>query len=103
MPCPQCGRENPAGARFCNGCGARLAAGCPACGQSNPAGSRFCNGCGTRLLPDDRGGDARAAGVVVHTPKHLAERTLTSRPSLERERKQVTRRVGDLKESTVRL
>ncbi len=24
MPCPRCGRDNPLGARFCGGCGARL-------------------------------------------------------------------------------
>src|SRR5499425_3764487 len=97
MPCPQCGQQNPVTARFCNGCGARLAAGCPACGQSNPAGSRFCNGCGTRVLADDGSVSARGAGV--HTPKHLAERILTSRAALEGERKQVTVLFADLKGS----
>src|SRR5262250_2686925 len=97
MPCPQCGQDNPVAARFCNGCGARLAAGCPACGQSNPAGSRFCNGCGARLLADDSTPSMRAAGV--HTPKHLAERILTSRTALEGERKQVTVLFADLKGS----
>jgi class 3 adenylate cyclase/tetratricopeptide (TPR) repeat protein len=97
MACPQCGQENPAAARFCNGCGARLAAACPACGQSNPSGSRFCNGCGARLMADDGAADARGAGV--HTPKHLAERILTSRTALEGERKQVTVLFADLKGS----
>src|SRR5499425_346853 len=97
MPCPQCGQDNPVAARFCNGCGARLAAGCPACGQSNPAGSRFCNGCGARLLADDSTPSMRAAGV--HTPKHLAERILTSKAALEGERKQVTVLFADLKGS----
>src|SRR5262250_2354649 len=97
MACPQCGQENPVAARFCNGCGARLAGGCPACGQSNPSGSRFCNGCGTRLLADDSTPSTHAAGV--HTPKHLAERILTSRTSLEGERKQVTVLFADLKGS----
>jgi len=99
MTCPQCGQENPAGARFCNGCGTPLAAGCPGCGQSNPAGSRFCNGCGMRLMPDDRRAEARATGVAVHTPKHLVERILTSRTALEGERKQVTVLFADLKGS----
>src|SRR5262250_2170898 len=97
MPCPQCGQDNPVAARFCNGCGARLAGGCPACGQSNPAGSRFCNGCGTRLLADDGTPSTRAAGV--HTPKHLAERILTSKAALEGERKQVTVLFADLRGS----
>ena len=49
MDCPTCGKANPAGSTFCNGCGARLDAVCPACGISNPRGSTFCNSCGTRL------------------------------------------------------
>src|SRR5256885_2587119 len=97
MTCPQCGQDNPTVARFCNGCGARLAAACPACGQSNPAGSRFCNGCGARLMADDGAADGRGAGV--RTPKHLAERILTSRTALEGERKQVTVLFADLKGS----
>ena len=97
MSCPQCGQDNPTVARFCNGCGARLAAACPACGQSNPSGSRFCNGCGARLMADDGAAHTRDAGV--HTPKHLAERILTSRTALEGERKQVTVLFADLKGS----
>src|SRR5262249_40717389 len=97
MTCPQCGQDNPVAARFCNGCGVRLAAGCAACGQSNPAGSRFCNGCGAQLLADESPPSARAA--AVQTPKHLAERILTSRTSLEGERKQVTVLFADLKGS----
>src|SRR6266850_40458 len=97
MSCPQCGQDNPTVARFCNGCGARLAAACPACGQSNPGGSRFCNGCGSRLIADDGAADARGAGV--HTPRHLAERILTSKTALEGERKQVTVLFADLKSS----
>jgi double zinc ribbon protein len=49
VTCPSCGHENPAGARFCNGCGATLEGACPRCGKPNPAGSRFCNGCGGSL------------------------------------------------------
>jgi len=95
MSCPQCGHDNPVAARFCNGCGARLAAACAACGQSNPAGSRFCNGCGARVVGAESPGDTRIAA----TPKHLAERILTSRTALEGERKQVTVLFADLKGS----
>ncbi|MBI3026092.1 MAG: zinc ribbon domain-containing protein, partial [Candidatus Tectomicrobia bacterium] len=49
MQCPQCRTENPAGAKFCGACGARLEAKCPACGHSNLPGSRFCNECGEAL------------------------------------------------------
>ena len=43
MRCPQCDQDNPANARFCNGCGARLEAECPSCHHVNPfaaAGTR---------------------------------------------------------------
>ncbi len=50
--CPNCGTANPAGARFCNSCGAKLAGGtvkCPTCGTENPAGAKFCSNDGTKL------------------------------------------------------
>jgi class 3 adenylate cyclase/pimeloyl-ACP methyl ester carboxylesterase len=50
MQCSQCQHENPAGARYCNACGAKLAMACPACTHVNPSGSRFCNACGQNLL-----------------------------------------------------
>ncbi len=49
MVCTSCGTENPAGSKFCNRCGSRLAAACPACGTPNSAGAAFCNECGSRL------------------------------------------------------
>ncbi len=95
MRCPQCAHDNPADARFCNGCGQRLEAVCGACGQRNPATSRFCNACGQPLAA--AAGPARAPDS--YTPKHLAERILTSRSALEGERKQVTVLFADLKGS----
>lgn len=49
--CPNCHKDNPLNAAFCNGCGASLTReiACPQCGWKNPAGSRFCNGCGQSL------------------------------------------------------
>jgi class 3 adenylate cyclase/tetratricopeptide (TPR) repeat protein len=47
--CASCGRENPADAKFCNGCGASLLGGCPGCGRANPPDARFCSECGTAL------------------------------------------------------
>ncbi len=49
MNCASCEHTNPAGSRFCSGCGASLAPRCPACGTETPAGARFCNGCGSAL------------------------------------------------------
>jgi class 3 adenylate cyclase len=101
MQCPQCQQENPAGARFCNACGARLEALCAGCGQVNPLGHRFCNACGQNLAPPVSTAPApRFAAPQVYTPQHLAEKILTSRPALEGERKQVTVLFADLKDST---
>jgi class 3 adenylate cyclase len=98
--CPQCQHENPPGARFCNGCGARAELACAGCGQINPSGSRFCNGCGAKLGDPAPGGpERRFSSPETYTPGHLAEKILTSKAALEGERKQVTVLFADLKGS----
>jgi class 3 adenylate cyclase len=98
MKCPRCQYENPPGSNFCLGCGTRLGATCGACGNDLPAGSRFCNKCGTPVSGESAG-EARFASPQSYTPKHLAEKILTSRTALEGERKQVTVLFADLKGS----
>lgn len=44
--CPNCGRSNPEGFRFCGACGASLQRICPSCGAPGPSESRFCGACG---------------------------------------------------------
>ncbi|HSJ99324.1 MAG TPA: adenylate/guanylate cyclase domain-containing protein [Myxococcota bacterium] len=90
MPCPRCGHPGVPGARFCGACGERLPVpGCAACGAANPPEHRFCHACGAALAaagpPPVASGDPRS-----YTPRHLAERILTSRAALEGERKHVT-------------
>jgi class 3 adenylate cyclase/tetratricopeptide (TPR) repeat protein len=97
MTCSQCGHDNLAGARFCNGCGTSLEGRCPRCGNPNPAGSRFCNSCGAPLQAATS--SERVADPRSYTPKHLAEKILTSRSALEGERKQVTVLFADVKGS----
>ena len=100
MQCPRCQHENLAGAKFCNGCGARLELACPACKHTNPVGSRFCNECGEPLRASSEPLAApRLRTPEAYTPKHLAEKILTSRAALEGERKQVTVLFADLKGS----
>ena len=76
---------------------------CPACQHDNPSGQKFCGECGGRLtspsatppiaetappaLPTP---SERFASPAAYTPKHLAEKILTSKGALEGERKQVT-------------
>jgi class 3 adenylate cyclase/tetratricopeptide (TPR) repeat protein len=89
MDCPQCQHANPAGALFCNACGAKLEVVCPACSQVNPPGSRFCNACGHNLAQPPAPA-ASVASPSSYTPRHLADKILSSRSALEGERKQVT-------------
>ncbi len=48
IPCPSCGNPIPAGAKFCNHCGAKIGHGmiCANCKTDIPAGSKFCPNCG---------------------------------------------------------
>src|SRR3989475_6334949 len=98
MKCPRCQYENPLGSNFCLACGTRLSATCGACGNDLPVGSRFCNKCGTPVSGESAG-QARFASPESYTPKHLAEKILTSRAALEGERKQVTVLFADIKGS----
>ncbi len=101
MICPGCQHANRDLARFCEHCGARLPARCPACGTALRPSARFCDECGTALpaaataplaAPEAPAvTTAETAGPLArYTPKHLAEKILTSRSALEGERKQVT-------------
>src|SRR2546426_8824825 len=98
MQCPRCQAENRAGRRFCGECGLSLALTCPACGFLNEGSEKFCGGCGAPMAP----GAATVRPSPTpdsYTPKHLAERILTSKAALEGERKQVTVLSADLKGS----
>jgi class 3 adenylate cyclase/tetratricopeptide (TPR) repeat protein len=100
MNCQSCGHDNPERAKFCLECGQKLAAACPQCGTELPAGAKFCLECGHRLGAVEaqpapppavplQAGDFQAR-LATYTPKHLAEKILTSRSALEGERRQVT-------------
>src|ERR1700759_3381246 len=50
--CASCQAQNPAGAKFCMGCGQALAPAvqhCTECGTELPPSAHFCSGCGTRV------------------------------------------------------
>ena len=98
MLCPRCHTENREGRRFCAKCAAPLAVVCTSCGFTNDPGDEFCGGCaqslraGTPMPP-------KLQSPESYTPKHLAEKILTSKAALEGERKQVTVLFADLKGS----
>jgi class 3 adenylate cyclase/predicted ATPase len=93
MKCPRCAAQNQEDAQFCEDCGARLELSCPSCGRPVTPGKKFCRSCGAAVHPE------AAASPSSYTPKHLAERILTSKSALEGERKQVTVLFADLKGS----
>jgi class 3 adenylate cyclase/tetratricopeptide (TPR) repeat protein len=69
--CATCGTENPAEARFCMACGAKLARRCPSCGAEAPEAARFCMQCGGSL-------DAvPATGSTVSEPPPEERRQVT--------------------------
>src|SRR6266581_705905 len=98
MKCPRCPQDNPPHARFCLGCGARLALACASCGAELPGGARFCLQCG-QAVAAGTAASVRSPAPETYTPKHLAEKILTSKAALEGERKQVTVLFADLKSS----
>src|SRR5262249_53731647 len=98
MLCPQCRHENPPGSSFCLECGGRLGLKCGSCGTDLPTGSKFCNKCGTAVSSPGVV-QSRFASPNTYTPRHLAEKILTSKSALEGERKQVTVLFADLQSS----
>src|SRR5215510_5937591 len=98
MRCAHCQHENPSGMKFCGECGAQLDASCPACRASNPPGNKFCGECGAPLI-HAASSSIKFESLKSYTPKHLAEKILTSKGMLEGERKQVTVLFADMKGS----
>jgi class 3 adenylate cyclase/tetratricopeptide (TPR) repeat protein len=97
LVCSRCKTENPPQAKFCLECAAPLAARCASCGTQLPVSAKFCLECAHPVgvaasVPSLAAPDA-------YTPKHLADRILTSRNSVEGERKQVTVLFADVKGS----
>jgi class 3 adenylate cyclase len=99
MQCPRCRAENREGRRFCGECGLSFASTCPSCGFLNEGSERFCGGCGKSLAAGPTAAEPRFSSPQSYTPKHLAEKILTSKAALEGERKQVTVLFADLKGS----
>ena len=97
MKCPRCQHENRTAAKFCEECAAPLARTCPNCGSQVSATAEFCSECAHLLVPP--ASDPRFASPKSYTPRHLADRILTSRAAIEGERKQVTVLFADIKGS----
>jgi len=91
MRCPTCQYENREGAKFCEGCGAKLPSICPTCGNEVRPRARFCDACGTPLV------NTLPAPTNVDSS---ADPFSTAREGPEAERRQLTVMFCDLVSST---
>jgi hypothetical protein len=87
MKCSRRQQDAPSDAEFCPECGTKLAAVCAQCGTANASGHKFCKKCGQPLTSavEARPEGGRFGSPESYTPKHLAEKILTSRSALEGE------------------
>jgi class 3 adenylate cyclase/tetratricopeptide (TPR) repeat protein len=85
--CPACQAPNPPANKFCGECGGKLSG-----AASPPAATTVAPAAAQPVTPPPPAGPAvdRFASPASYTPKHLAEKILTSRSAIEGERKQVT-------------
>jgi class 3 adenylate cyclase/predicted ATPase len=98
MRCSQCQHENRPQAKFCEECAAPLARTCAKCGTPLSATAKFCSDCANPVhvaFPVT----SPFSSPESYTPKHLADKILTSKSALEGERKQVTVLFADMKGS----
>ena len=96
MKCPKCQFYNQEGAKFCSECGNKLELACPECGKVNTFGSKFCNECGHDLRRTKEALPVDYDQPQSYTPKHLADKILTTRGSIQGERKLVTVLFADI-------
>ena len=100
MECPKCRFNNRDNANFCLECGLRLESHCPQCGKTLPISAKFCDGCGSELKEISKALTVDYSAPQSYTPRHLADKILTSRASMEGERKVVSVLFADVAEST---
>jgi class 3 adenylate cyclase len=90
MKCPKCQIENPKENNFCRKCGTKLVASCPQCGTDVLQDDQFCGKCGHHLKEAEEPPHIDYQKPQSYTPKFLADKILTTRGSIEGERKLVT-------------
>ena len=90
MKCPKCQFENREVVKFCEKCGAKIELDCPKCGAKIPLGRKFCGECGHELTEPKEVPPIDYSQPQSYTPKFLADKILTTRSSIEGERKLVT-------------
>jgi class 3 adenylate cyclase/tetratricopeptide (TPR) repeat protein len=100
MKCPKCQFDNREGVKFCEKCGAKMELVCPNCGAEVPLDRQFCGECGHDLRKPKEAPPIDYSEPQSYTPKFLAEKILTTRSSIEGERKLVTVLFADVADYT---
>jgi predicted amidophosphoribosyltransferase len=90
MKCSKCQHENPEDAKFCIECASPLEFHCPNCGAITPVTGKFCKECAYELSEQKEAPSIDFNQPQSYTPKFLADKILTTRSSIEGERKLVT-------------
>jgi len=90
LDCPKCQSENPDERKFCRECGVKLLKVCPQCGSENLPRDKFCGECGHDLGKPKEAPPIDYAEPQSYTPKFLVDKILTTRRSIEGERKLVS-------------
>ena len=94
MRCSKCGRQSPAGKKFCGDCGAPLGNNCPKCDAENPPSQRFCGDCGTALAASNANAQSGSSGAAtIAIPAEMTH-------AADGERKTVTALFVEIKGST---
>jgi class 3 adenylate cyclase/tetratricopeptide (TPR) repeat protein len=86
LRCFKCGHDNGIGAKFCEECATQLDRICASCGAQLSPTAKFCPACAHPASAPQ----SRFVSPETYTPRHLAEKVLTSKTALEGERKQLT-------------
>jgi len=90
MKCPQCQSNNREGVNFCETCGASVTVICANCNSRIPIDKAYCGECGHKLHNAETASAIDFEKPYSYTPKFMADKILTTRSSLEGERKLVT-------------
>jgi class 3 adenylate cyclase len=90
MKCPQCQFDNREEAKFCGKCRAKLSRVCSNCKSENPPENNYCDECGHDLAKPKEAPSIDFNRPQSYTPRHLADKILNNRSSIEGERKLVT-------------